>query len=331
MALNASLDNRGPSLKTQPKRGLGCYAFVDYASQAYSAAAALLILVFHNQTVPAWPWLLAAHALGLLAVHRLVQPHAPGPFAPALDFLRHFYPVLLYLWFFCETGWVNRMFFPSFLDPMVARWEEALCGCQPGVLFMEKLPWLGVSEVFYAAYFSYYIMIIGVGLALFLRDRRHFFHYLSVLSFLFYVCYLIYIFVPIIGPRLFFGPVGGYSLPEEVRRFAPAASDPAAVQAGVFFKLMGWIYQVFEAPGSSLPSSHVAVAWCTVWFSFRYLKPIRYIHLVLAFLLTLSTIYCHYHYCVDVLAGLLTSALLVPLGNWLYFKFDSKPSGSDGA
>jgi membrane-associated phospholipid phosphatase len=302
------------------------YAFVDYATQAYLVLVAALILIFHNQTVPAWPWLLAAHALGLVAVHWLVQPHAPGRLAPALDFLRHFYPVLFYVWFFCETGWLNRMFFTEYLDPAAIRADQALFGCQPGVRFMEKLPWLAVSELFYAAYFSYYPMIVGVGLALFLRSRRQFFHYLSVLSFLFYLCYLIYIFLPIIGPRLFFGPVGGYTLPLEAQRLAPVDTYPAAVQSGLFFKLMGWIYRVFEAPGSALPSSHVAVAWCTVYFSFRYLKPIRCLHLLLAFLLTLSTIYCRYHYGVDVLAGLLAFALLVPLGNWLYFKFGAEPS-----
>jgi membrane-associated phospholipid phosphatase len=84
---------------------------------------------------------------------------------------------------------------------------------------------------------------------------------------------------------------------------------------------MRLVYRLFEAAGSAMPSSHVAVAWCTVYFSFRYLRAIRYLHLVLACLLTLATIYCRYHYCVDVMAGLLTCALLLPLGNWLYFKF----------
>jgi len=297
------------------------YTFVDYATQAYSALVAVLILVFHNQTVPAWPWLVGAHGAGLALVHWLVQNHARGRPKPALDLLRHFYPVLLYLWFFCETGWLNRMFFPEYLDPMVIGWEQAVFGCQPAVLFMEKAPWLAVSELFYAAYFSYYIMITGVGLALFLRSRQQFFHYVSVLSFLFYLCYLIYIFLPIIGPRLFFQAVNGYTLPEEAQRLAPTHVYPAAVQAGVFFRLMGWIYHVFEAPGSAFPSSHIAVAWCTVYFSFRYLKPIRYAHLALAVLLSLSTVYCHYHYTMDVLAGLLTFAVLLPLGNWLYFKF----------
>ena len=83
---------------------------------------------------------------------------------------------------------------------------------------------------------------------------------------------------------------------------------------------MAFIYRVFEAPGAALPSSHVAIAITTVFFSFKYLRPIRYIHLVVATLLCLSTIYCRYHYVIDVLLGVATAALLVPLANWLYWK-----------
>jgi membrane-associated phospholipid phosphatase len=84
---------------------------------------------------------------------------------------------------------------------------------------------------------------------------------------------------------------------------------------------------VFEAPGAAFPSSHVAVALCTVFFSFRYLRPIRYLHLAVAVLLCLATVYCRYHYVVDVLAGLLTAAMVIPLGNWLYFKFGQPDRG----
>jgi membrane-associated phospholipid phosphatase len=297
------------------------YTFVDYATQAYGALVALLILLFHNETVPQWTVLLGMHVVGLLVVHGLIQVHARYRQNRLLDFLRHFYPVVLYTPFFVETGSVNRMFFKDYLDPVVAQWEQRLFGCQPSVLFMQKLPWLPLSELFYACYFSYYVMIGGVGLALFVRNRQQFFHYVSVVSFLFYVCYVIYIILPVIGSRAFFRQVDGYALPGATQQLAVTDAYPASVQAGIFFQLMKWIYRVFEAPGAALPSSHVAVALCTVYFSFRYLRPIRYVHLAVACMLCLSTIYCRYHYVVDVLAGLLTAAALVPLGNWLYFKF----------
>ncbi len=300
------------------------YTFVDYATQAYIGLVGLLILGFHNATVPAWPKLLAAHAAGLVLIHWLIQAQARNPRNWPLNFLRHFYPVLLYTAFFTETGLLNRMFFREYLDPMIAQWEQQIFGCQPSVLFMEKLPWLVVSELFYISYFSYYVMIVGVGIALFVRSRRQFFHYISVVSFLFYVCYVIYIILPVIGSRAFFRQVDGYSLPEAIQQLAVTDLYPEAVQAGVFFHIMKWIYRAFEAPGAAFPSSHVAVALCTVYFSFRYLRPIRFVHLAVACMLCLSTVYCRYHYVVDVLAGLLTAAILVPLGNWLYLKFEKR-------
>lgn len=46
--------------------------------------------------------------------------------------------------------------------------------------------------------------------------------------------------------------------------------------------------------------------------------------LAVATLLCLATIYCRYHYVIDVLAGLLTVAVVIPIGNWLYWRFAPK-------
>jgi hypothetical protein len=224
------------------------YTFVDYATQGYLTIVALLVLMFHGTVVPLWPWLVSAHAIGIVLLHLLILVHARRPANRVLDFLRHFYPVLLFAAFFRETGELNQMFTSGFLDPVFIRLDEAIFGSQPSLTFMQVLPYWPVSEIFYASYFSYYVMITGVGLALFLRDRRQFFHYLSVISFVFYVCYLIYIFTPVTGPRVFFRVIDGYELPPDVR--PPVLPEfPAAVQAGPFFRIMAWIYQNFEASG----------------------------------------------------------------------------------
>ena len=183
--------------------------------------------------------------------------------------------------------------------------------------------------MFYASYFSYYLMIGGVGFALFVRDRRQFFHYISVVSFVFYLCYVVYILLPIIGPRVFLQTINGYNLPEAFLRMSPSHTYPEAVQRGLCFHLMGLIYDVFESPGAALPSSHVAVAICTVHFSFRYLRAVRYPHLAVAILLcllrsiavTITRWMCW--------LGVLTAAVLIPVGNRLYFRFQ-KSAGQPG-
>ena len=302
------------------------YTFVDYATQFYGILVVCLIALFHNHTVPHWGLLLAANAAIVAISHGLIAWHGRGSPGKALDFFRHFYPVLLYTFFFCETGMLNRMFFADYLDPLLIHWEQAVFGHQPAVLFMQKLPYLAVSELFYAAYFSYYVMIAGVGIALFIRNRQHFFHYVSVISFIFYICYTVYIFIPVIGPRVFFREIDGYNLPAELQQLAVVDYYPQAIQSGPFYQLMAWIYRTFESPGAAMPSSHVAIALCTVYFSFRYLPRIRYAHLAAAILLSLATVYCRYHYALDVVAGVLTTALLLPLSNLLYRRFGNSHS-----
>jgi len=298
------------------------YTFIDYATQGYMALVGLIVLCLHGRSIPIWPLLLAGHAVGIGLIHALIRLHAARPSSRLLDFLRHFYPILLYTGLYRETGSLNHVLISGFLDPFFIRLEARIFGFQPSLAFMDSLPWPAVSELFYAAYFSYYVMVGGVGLALFYRNRQQFFHYVSVISFLFYACYFIYIFMPVVGPRIFFCEIPGYQLPADVQ---PVVVFPAAVKAGVFYQIMAWIYDTFEAPGAAFPSSHVAVAIGTVWFSFRYLRSIRWPHLVIVVLLCLATIYCRYHYVVDVIAGGLTAAVLIPLGNRLYLKFASAP------
>jgi membrane-associated phospholipid phosphatase len=74
----------------------------------------------------------------------------------------------------------------------------------------------------------------------------------------------------------------------------------------------------------------VAISLCTVWFSFRYLRRIRWLHLAVAIGLCLATIYCRYHYAVDVAAGGITVAALLPLANRCYRRFGPISHGQDG-
>ena len=296
------------------------YTFVDYATQVYIAFVGLIVLGFHGAHLVVWPWLLLAHGLGLVLIHGLIQLAARFPANRLLDFLRHYYPIPLYLGFYPETELLNQLFFHGYLDAHFLRLEHWLFGWQPGLELMLRFPATWLAEVFYAAYFSFYLMIAGVGLALLVRDRRQFAHFISVVSFVLYVCYAIYIFLPVVGPRIVDLNLPGLALPLAA---LPATNydPPESVQRAIFFRLMGWFYQHFESAGAAFPSSHVAVAICTVYFSFRYLPRIRHVHLLLALLLCVATVYGRYHYVVDVASGVLTAAVLIPLGNWLYFKF----------
>ena len=291
------------------------YQFFDKATLAYVALVGVLMLLGDGLRVAHGPWILLSHAMVLLFLPLLIRQGSKPDAARWLVGARHFYPALMFPLCYRESEHLNQMFVRGYLDPGVIRLEEAVFGCQPSLVLMEAMPWLGVSELFYAAYFSFYVMVLGMGVYLYRSDRVRLAHYVSVTVTVFYGCYLCFIFLPIIGPRLFMGPVAGYALPAGVMPLG-AVDYPEGVTGGPMFLLMGFIYEHAEGAGGSVPSSHVAVAVCTVWFSFLYARRIWCAHLMLVMLLCLSTVYCRYHYAVDVVAGLVAAAFLIPLGHW---------------
>lgn len=298
------------------------YEWIDYATQAYLAVVGMLLLCFHNDTVPHWGWLVTAHLLGMTLLHRLVRRSGSMPPNSGWTLLRGFYPIILYTPLYMESEHLNRMFCPTYLDPVFLRMEAALFGFQPSLAWMDAWPWLVWSEVMYAAYFSYYVMILGMGLWLYRRGGDSFRHFVSVISVVFYTCYLVFLFLPVIGPPVFFNAPAGMALPPEIVP-SPPPCYPESVQSGPFFKVMGLIYRHLEGAGAAFPSSHVAVAMATLYFSFRYVRSIRWIHAFVVGLLCMATVYCRYHYVVDVVAGLAAAAILVPVANWLYWRFRS--------
>jgi membrane-associated phospholipid phosphatase len=325
----AALNAAPPAPAAFGSRAIGFFClkdhtFVDYATQAYLVIVGLLILFFYRGPAELRDSLLAAHVVYLLAIQALIRACARRPGNRVIGFLRHFYPILLYPALYRETGELNRMFVGGYLDGFFIRFEGKLFGCQPSILFMKKLPWLPVSEIFYAAYFSFYLMVAGIGLVLYIQEKRQFWRYVSVVSFLFYGCYLAFIFLPVVGSRVFYVAVPGFDHGQF--SFFPLAF-PAAVRAGPMYHLESWIYRI-EAPGGAFPSSHVAAALCTLYFSWRFIPKIRWIHLVVVILLCAATVYCRYHYLVDVFAGMLTAALLIPLAEWLYRNNSCRPSPS---
>jgi len=155
--------------------------------------------------------------------------------------------------------------------------------------------------------------------ALFLRDRRQFFHYVSVISFVFYVCYLIYIALPVMGPRAFFREIDGFRLPDEIQAYAVSPSYPEAIKPGLFRHAVSGFTSILRVPAPRSRAATSPSRSARFWFSFRYLRRLRWAHPGhRPSCSARRRSYCRYHYVVDVAAGALTTALLLPLGNRLY-------------
>jgi membrane-associated phospholipid phosphatase len=301
---------------------MSSYRFVDWITQGFLVVVATLVLIWHQRAPAWWPLLVGGHLAAMVAIHFLVCRAGRAQSSRPVYLLRQLYPVLLYTVFFRETELINGLIGSDRLDPKFIELEHRLFGSQPSALWMMSAPSVWASELMYLSYFSYYLMIAGLGAWLLWKNPAAFQRFISVVSFVFYVCYFVYFWVPVVGPRLFFRDTPERTLYASLYHGASPPVAPETVQSGPLFQLMKWIYHNFEANSAAFPSSHVAVALTTLWFSWHYVRPVRWIHAVFVALLCISTVYCRYHYAVDVPAGIVTALVLAPIGNWLSQKFD---------
>jgi membrane-associated phospholipid phosphatase len=309
---------------------LSRYRLVDFATQGYLLFVVLVVLALRGGH---WGALVVAHLGMIVAVHALIastgSPAASGadkrqPAAAVwLGWLREFYPILLYTGFYVETAVVNRMMGAPRLDPWLLQADHVLFGFQPAEAFPVAMAQSWFSEFMHLSYLSYHVMVGGVGLWLSLRDVPAFRHFVTVISLMFYACYASYLFVPAVGPRVLFTDTA-----ERAQFVAQYGREPRTAPEANGRR---WCQQAFlfverhaEIPGAAFPSSHVAVAAATVWFSWRYVRRIRWLHLFFGFTILFSTVYTRAHYAVDVIGGLVAAAVLFPAAQAAYARTAGK-------
>lgn len=290
------------------------YRLLDYATLSYLGVVALIILFFHNERLPQWPLMLVAHAAIMMAIHGLIVAHSRWPRNSLLTFVRITYPLLLIGTFYRETGFVNLLMSGTYHDQAFIALEESIFGCQPIIRLMEMLPYRPVAELMYFSYFSYYPLIPGVMFTFYIVDRERCFRYVSVISFIFFVCYLAFIVAPVLGPKAILIPQYATFIGIDY----PVPPVPPGVEAALFYTIMSAIHGKWQVMGAAFPSSHVAVALGALYFAWISFRRWRYVILIAVTLLAISTVYCRYHYAVDVLGGIVFAAVSIPLGEWLY-------------
>ncbi len=205
------------------------------------------------------------------------------------------HPLILYTFLYYQTGLLNRVLVPEFLDPIFLRADIAVFGAFPAIYLHRALGGPFADEFFHVAYLSYYLVIVLVSLLLFRKSLGAFQRFLFQLSALFYLCYATYVFLPVEGPLVERGLVFHGS--------------------GLFERIVDFLYAKGENPGAAFPSSHVAVALLVALWGgthFPRLKPLLLAQFVL---LSISAVYCSFHYGVDIIAGVLLGAGMLVLMN----------------
>jgi membrane-associated phospholipid phosphatase len=217
------------------------------------------------------------------------------------------YAILLFLYFFEATSAVNKIIFPEFLDVFFQNIDRMIFGYQPAVEWESLFKSVILNEVLCLAYFSYYLIGIFY-LYIYIKDRSKFRMHAFILTFVFFTCYLTYNVLPVVGGRFLPGMM---ELTQEYRY-------------GFFTRLMAFIYNSTPHLGGAFPSSHVAIALVVNLSAFCMNRKLGWFLLPIVFLLTIATVYCHYHYFIDTIFGVIYGIVFFYLGKNIYLKHFNK-------
>ncbi|MHB8077820.1 MAG: phosphatase PAP2 family protein [Candidatus Krumholzibacteriia bacterium] len=259
---------------------------------------------FISRQPPSGPWpRLALHA-GLAAAVWFLPPLARGSRRATIRLIGEIYLPFIFPLFYSEMQQLGLVFydFTNSLDPRFIALEERLFGGQPSLVWSQRWPWPWLHELFEFAYFSYYFFSAFV-VVLIMTSRRlapperwtALRAFMRDLGATMLVCYTLYTFFPVWGPKYF-------------------RAGPVAVHGWIFTRIMRHIHEHGAILGAAFPSSHVAATLIPWWHAWKIAPRSRPWLTTLFVLLAAATVYCRYHYVVDVIGGLLLGTLMLWLG-----------------
>ncbi|MFB6343171.1 phosphatase PAP2 family protein [Saccharicrinis sp. FJH62] len=271
---------------------------IDYAFLSY---------LFFSTFLMAFAMDASVHILPLILIRILILPivflliyYEKRTLNPVVLLMRYAYPLILSGYFYSETVHYNKFFFSN-IDPLLIRADEALFGMQPSLVFSEHFPGHLFSELMYFGYFSFYILLAGFAIYVFVKKRDSFKRLMFELTFSMYVFYLLFSIIPSEGPQFYF------SYPENV------------VPGGYLFaSAVHFIQKMAEQPTGAFPSSHVGISVIILILSRKYIPHFFHVIWPVVIILIFSTVYIKAHYAVDVIGGLILAPLILILSNLIY-------------
>ncbi|MFO0752483.1 MAG: phosphatase PAP2 family protein [Thermodesulfovibrionales bacterium] len=212
------------------------------------------------------------------------------------------FPVLCVLIIFDALGLIVHTINPHDWDYLLIRLDYLLFGGYPTVL-LERLMHPVLTDILQVAYSTYYFLPVALGVTLKLRGQREEFEYALFLILLcFYLSYAGYLLVPALGPRyaiehLHAGELEGFLVAKPIQDF---------------------LNRLEGVKRDAFPSGHTGIALTVLYLSYRSARDLFRLLLVPVLLLIVATVYCRYHYAVDVLGGVLLTVVTAVSGGVYY-------------
>lgn len=212
---------------------------------------------------------------------------------PIILIMSLWYPLVFYAFFHYQSGMLNTVIIPRFLDHFFIHLDTAIFGKFPAYYLRGDAGNLLLDEFFHFAYANYYIVIPLTAFILYFKNKKLFERFVFEISSLFYLCFLIYVFLPVEGP-----------LNLRHHHFT---------EGGPFKAIVDFFYAKGDNAGGAFPSSHVAVTCLVAWWATRHLGKLKIYYWLVVLFLSISTVYGMFHYAVDIIAGWLLAILFIIL------------------
>ncbi len=173
---------------------------IDYLTFGFLLITALIITI--DNSVISHTSLIIIRLITLTAICGVIYLNLKIK-NPLLDFIRKTYPIYISGYFYQETVNYGKFFSSSF-DPFFANIEQLLFSSQPSIEFSIAIPMQWFSELMHFGYFSYYIIIFGFCLYIFLYKKEFVEKIAFIISASFFIYYLVFAFIPVAGPQYYF-------------------------------------------------------------------------------------------------------------------------------
>ena len=182
------------------------------------------------------------------------------------------------------------------LDALLIGADRALFGVDVTV-WMERFVHPRLNDLFHVFYATYYFFALTLGLILWARDRPTARRYVFAIVACYYVSYAGYFLVPALGPR-----------------FAQASAYTVSLVSTPISRTIADGINVLEKTKLDVfPSGHTMIAVAVLILAWKRARDTFGYFLFFGAGLIVSTVYCRYHYVVDVIAGAALAFLTVPL------------------
>lgn len=218
-----------------------------------------------------------------------------------LRLLRVCYPLAVIFFTHLEVElFIHILYGKDFtFDSLVESWDALLFGANPHLHFHSVLPQGYWAELWHLFYVSYYPLLVGSILWMWVRRPDDFSRFIFIYLGIFLSFVVVFSLFPVIGP-----------LDYRVGIFEGKSVLAAIVDT---------LFHIGAPDGAAFPSSHVGLS-TGIYLLLRPMKPVVSTGIVIIILgIGISMVYASIHYAIDAVAGLIAGWLLYHVWDTLYY------------